>query len=1300
MLATVAVGCLAAVVMTRAWGLPYLVVTLAATCVAGAVAVLKRPAVGRWVILGGLLCLAGIAARAWRVGRPGVERVPRAAVGSGQLAALAGSVIPELQASAMRMAQAPIGSGPGRRHTAIEALLPKSVLGEAAGVVLDGGRPVAWAGPVRVAIDSLLGNVGVARNAFYTVAWARATRGERTALAFRTLGAEAPAGELSRPFTRAAADVVGFADVEVVDTPDGAVPLTAGGVALAWLRPVAAAPTVALARREARARAEVLLAVAGVVVLVLVAGGGVRRRIVALVVAVVVLFAAPLSTLSNLAPAFSAALYFSPLGGPYTASAGALGVVGALGTLLALLVVRHARWRGGVVARWVVTAGGMTGVVWLVAVLTRGVSLPQRGAGATHWVAWGVGLFLVSCPLTVLTVWGGARRGHRPAIGWLASLLAVVMAALTPVLWTAQDGLPVWWSVAWAVILALLVASRWGPTVILHGALVTACGVTSLTWATVTAQRIELAERDVATLAVPDVETQPLLERLFQRALRRPPASSRSDLLKLYVGSELAAAGNPAELAVWDSAGSANAPAAELIVAQLQRRAEGERVIVRAAAESGEPLLRDVPSRQGTQLVLAAPLGGGRVFSAVVAPRNQLAGDDPFAALVGLDVPSSGEPPYHLSISSTSSRDASPRVVWERRDDEWHGDWRVDSVLDNLFAHVEVELRPADVLLARGALLVLLDLAVLGLLWALLGLGDAAARRLALWRVRRWWRSYRARLTLTLFGAFVLPSVAFGIWTLDRLAAEDLTSRSLLVQETLRAVRLSGPEALASESVRLQTPLFWYEGGVLTATADVLHLELAPLGRYLDPVAADEVVFGREETASRRITLGAVPTLVGYRAMGEGAVLAAPARRSELTLERQRGDVLALLFVALAIGGAIAWGLSGLAAVAFARPINALRRAADQVAGGARELPALLRRPASEFAPVYDRFQAMAIDLGHSRDALEATRRQTEAVLRDVASGVVALSASGQVVLSNPQAEALLGRGIVAGERLPVDEGHPLAGWVQTFATGNEEVAELDLAYRGRDLRARLTRLTRGDGGVVLTLDDVTELGRAQRLFAWAEMARQVAHEIKNPLTPIRLGVQHLRRAHADQRPEFPQILERNVDRVLAEIDRLDEIARSFSKFGVRPGDAAPPDVVDLCRVAEDVVALERMGEAQVEWRVAVPTGVMVRAREGELREVLLNVLENARLAGARCIELAASTAEGRARVTITDNGGGISDDVLARAFEPRFSTRTSGSGLGLAISRRLVESWGGQIALERGPDRGAVVTLTLDLAV
>jgi nitrogen fixation/metabolism regulation signal transduction histidine kinase len=175
--------------------------------------------------------------------------------------------------------------------------------------------------------------------------------------------------------------------------------------------------------------------------------------------------------------------------------------------------------------------------------------------------------------------------------------------------------------------------------------------------------------------------------------------------------------------------------------------------------------------------------------------------------------------------------------------------------------------------------------------------------------------------------------------------------------------------------------------------------------------------------------------------------------------------------------------------------------------------------------PVFTAFRRMTFDLSESRRALEEAQRRTAAILRNVASGVVAIDTTGRVTLANPRADALLGRALPPGTPL-ADAGSPvLAERVQSFATSNDDEEEFDIELEGRQLHARLTR---GGAVVVLTLDDVSELARAQRVLAWGEMARQVAHEIKNPLTPIRLGVQHLKRARAggarrlrpDSRPE------------------------------------------------------------------------------------------------------------------------------------------------------------------------------------
>jgi nitrogen fixation/metabolism regulation signal transduction histidine kinase len=210
-------------------------------------------------------------------------------------------------------------------------------------------------------------------------------------------------------------------------------------------------------------------------------------------------------------------------------------------------------------------------------------------------------------------------------------------------------------------------------------------------------------------------------------------------------------------------------------------------------------------------------------------------------------------------------------------------------------------------------------------------------------------------------------------------------------------------------------------------------------------------------------------------------------------------------------------------------------------------------------------------------------------------------------------------------------------------------------------------------------------------------MARQIAHEIKNPLTPIRLGVQHLRRARSDPRRDFDEVLNENVGRILAEIDRLDEIARSFSRYGSAPADLPSAEAVDVAAVVKDVVALEQMGDRTIKWQLRGadrPSWAM--ARKDEMRDVLLNIFENARLAAARRVEITVREEERKVTIVTVDNGSGIPAAVMPRIFEPHFSTRTTGSGLGLAVTRRLIESWGGEIAITSEEGMGTRVLIVL----
>ncbi|MCC6929194.1 MAG: hypothetical protein IT359_09415 [Gemmatimonadaceae bacterium] len=1299
----------------RSWGEPYLIATSGAIAVSLFLVVVARGG-RRLPMVTAVAALAWFAAQGWLARRDfhrldtdwagyEGERAERAE------AAFGSAVATDLETLAAAAARAlDIPSDVSARFGRLEDELPSRALGETSAVVFEGELELAWMGPVRIAVDSLTAPTGVAWSEFYTVAYATASRGARRAVMMRVLAAAPPADRLAPSMAGilSVREEVGALTL-LRASGEGFHQVAAGALSSLWVKAELLGVGPARLRVEERTRLQGAMAIA-VALLALLAVAWRRpapawRRFATLGVALALVWRLPLSSLSNSIPAFDPSFFYSASGGAFTASVGALALAGAI-AVLAVFAVR--RLRGGRLSRWlaplVVMAIASLGP-FLLRDLARGITPPSRGIPVTLWVAWEVALFLVATALLLAMVRAGrlvlgATRGVSPVV---APALAAAAAVAAPVLWSAPGRWPGWYPAVWIVSLAALALARRTRGYFLYASFVAACGAATLVWGSVSRERVRLAERDMRGLTVADSETERLLMRLAQSLQQTPPPRTRVDLLRLYIASDLAASGNPMELATWRA--GLELPDAELVVADFERRAEGERDAVAEAASSGRAVVRGMSSGQGVQLVLAAPVDSEHVVTVVVSPRTRLIADDPFASLLGLDAPNIVEPPYRLAVASLAidaQLDESPQ--WVRLGDELHGDWRVGGARGFVRAHVEVELRSLDALVQRGALLVLVDLLVVIALWTLAAAADGALWRWARIRLRRWHASYRTRLTAAVFVAFILPAAAFAIWTYRRLQDEDQLSRELLVRETLRAVAATSDLGrLSQEGDRLDTPLFLYNGGRLTRSSDELYDALVPLGRYLDPVAAQGVALGDEVAASRRITVGGITTLVGYRVLmdtrAERIILAAPARRSEQTLERQHSDLGVLVAFATALGALAALWLSGVVARGFAAPIGALRDAAIDVAEGRVALPSLGSRPPYEFRPVYDAFRQMVTDLGASRAALEAAQRRTEAVLRNVASGVIACDVEGRVTLANAQADRILGRAVAQGESLASLGIATLDVQLTAFARdpSRSDDAGFSLGHRGRDLRVRLTRLAAGGGGVVITLDDVTDLARAQRVFAWGEMARQVAHEIKNPLTPIRLGVQHLRRARADQRADFDAILERNVSRILAEIDRLDEIARAFSKFGTAPLERDRGVPTDVAAVLRDVVALERMGDSGVDWVLDDADDVAWGLSHGdELREVILNLLENARHANATRVVSRIVRGASAVVLEVADDGDGIAPDALPRVFEPHFSTRTSGSGLGLAISKRLVDAWGGSLHIGPGETRGTIVRVTL----
>ncbi len=1052
-------------------------------------------------------------------------------------------------------------------------------------------------------------------------------------------------------------------------------------------------------------------------VMLLVAAPAGRWRWAVVLVAAWCLARAPLGASSRVADLFSPAAFYRSGLGLFSASAAALTVLGVVG-----LCAASALWRRGLERRWWHLAAG-TGLVlaapYLVRYLGRGIAPPAGGAGFILWMAWetAVATAAMALVLAAAALVRGAKEPQRVPWSLPAACVWAALAALAGLwLWSPYGAWPEWYTFVWLpALVGLLVPAprRWAVLAI---ATVAGTAAALVTWGAVVEGRLRLAERDAQGLGR---AADPATVSLLQRLGRAPPATAPRTAAELYawwLASSLAQEHYPASLAVWTRSGEAEA---EIRLASLDLPPSLVAALVRSPETARGPRVEPLDRVPGVHYLLVLPLATGDVLTVGVGPRTRLIPAARVARFLGGEA--GVAPPYQASLSlpSPGPPAASARVIWTRTGWAARGERRLELPGGVRHVHLRVDLRDPLALLVRGALVVLLDAALLAGCWVLsLALTGAWHPRLppVLAALRT---SYRVQLTAVLGAFVVLPVLLFAVWSFTRLGDEARRAGDLLISQTLRDAAVTAglfasdrPTAVARAMVelgdRLDADLWLYRDGVLAGTSAPVLAELGLVDPFLAPDAFVRLALRDEleltddgRTAGRSIRIGYRVVLAGPPQVQ--AILAAPQLLDDERVRQQEEDVALVLVLATLVGLVAAGYLAGLAARGLARPVAALREAAGAVGRGA-PLPAFPPGVPREFEPVFLAFERMAADVRRSQAALEEARRRTAQVLANVATGVIAVDAELRVTMANPRAAELLGGPLAPGDLLR--RAAP-AEWVAVWdavagflGSRSEGISEREFTVGGRQIRVQLAPLGPAPDGCVVALDDATALTRAARVLAWGEMARQVAHEIKNPLTPIRLGIQHLQRAREkkDGR-DFDVTLAETAERILAEIDRLDAIARAFSRFASPAAEALPLEPVDLHAVAREVVHLYTLGGAaagaQVE--LAGAAGAPASARRDEVKEVLVNLLENARNAGARHVIVRIAD-EGR-RLVVHDDGRGIAPDALPHVFDPAFSTTSSGAGLGLAIARRLVESWGGSIMLASRLGEGTTVTLTLPAA-
>jgi two-component system nitrogen regulation sensor histidine kinase NtrY len=460
------------------------------------------------------------------------------------------------------------------------------------------------------------------------------------------------------------------------------------------------------------------------------------------------------------------------------------------------------------------------------------------------------------------------------------------------------------------------------------------------------------------------------------------------------------------------------------------------------------------------------------------------------------------------------------------------------------------------------------------------------------------------------------------------------------------------------------------------------------------------------------------PTVIGHMVRTEAAV--GEYRRLEARLSRLQVS-LAIVFgvVALLIlAAAVLLGL--LFAGAIARPVASLIFAAERVRAGDLSARVVEAQADDEIGSLTRAFNRMIGQLENNRGELmeayrqiDERRRFTEAVLAGVSAGVIGLDEGGRIELANRSAAALLETSLASAAGQPLADLVPeMAPLVAAALAAPDRPATQEIGIgppgRRRTLIARIAAETaQGRGGFVLTFDDVTELVSAQRKAAWADVARRIAHEIKNPLTPIQLSAERLKRKYLREITTDPETFTACTDTIVRQVGDIGRMVDEFSAFARMPQpQIAPTDLVDVARQA---LFLQRQAHADITYALDAPARLVAPADARLLGQALTNLLANAadsitarRLGdgGQGHIRLAVGAADGIVTLTVTDDGEGLPQEGRERLTEPYETRKAKGTGLGLAIVKKVMEDHGGSLLLEdRADAQGARVSLRLPAA-